>query len=58
MSCQSSSCRCQEKMEKAKLEAKKRVKESIKGDEEKNTKCFNKRGILNTMLAWFSKDNA
>jgi len=56
MSCQSSSCKCREKMEKAKLEAEKRVKESIKGDEEKNTKCFNKSGILNTMLKWFSRD--
>jgi hypothetical protein len=46
-------------MEKSKLEAKKRVKESMKGDgENNNTKCFNKSGILKTMLAWFSKDNA
>ena len=58
MSCQSSSCKCREKMEKAKLEAKKRVKESMKYEGENNTKCFNKSGILKTMLAWFSKDNA
>jgi len=58
MSLQSSSCKYREKMEKAKLEAKKRVRESIKGDGENNTKCFNKSGILNTMLKWFSKDNA
>jgi hypothetical protein len=45
-------------MEKAKIDAKKRVKESIKDNEEKNTECFNKSGILNTMLKWFSKDNA
>jgi hypothetical protein len=45
-------------MEKAKLEAKKRVKESIKDEGKNNTECFNKSGILKTMLAWFSKDNA
>ena len=56
MSCQSSSCKCREKMEKAKLEAEKRIKESMKDDGENNTKCFNKSGILNTMLKWFSKD--
>jgi len=43
-------------MEKAKIEAKKRVKESMKDDGENNTKCFNKSGILNTMLKWFSRD--
>ncbi len=56
MSCQSSSCKCREKMEKAKIEAKKRVRESMKDEGENNTKCFNKSGILNTMLKWFSRD--
>jgi len=56
MSCQSSSCKCREKMEKAKLEAEKRVKESTKDDAKNHTKCFDKSGILNTMLKWFSKD--
>jgi len=45
-------------MEKAKLEAEKRVRECIKNDGENNTKCFNKSGVLSTMLKWFSRDNA
>jgi hypothetical protein len=42
-------------MEKAKLEAEKQLETPAENGVEKNNKCFDKRGILSTMLKRFLK---